>query len=538
MAVERSYNGCEGFPRIGPFSRKYDAMEPTAPSSANSSGQVADPNIMFIFGASGDLTKRKLIPALINLKSDHLLSDQFAVLGMARRPMSDEEFRRKLEADLENTPTFENRDGWNWLRERLYYSAGDLNDIEAYQRAKKRLAEIRQSHGIADNLLHYLATSPEHFGEAATQLENAGLTQQENGTWRRVIIEKPFGHDVESARALNRALHQVLEENQIYRIDHYLGKETVQNIMVLRFANGIFEPLWNRRYIDHVQITVAEELGVESRGGYYDQSGALRDMVPNHLFQLVTLIAMEPPASTDADAIRDEQIKVVRVLKPLVENDVRRNVIRGQYQPGNVKGKPVPGYRSETQVDPQSRTETFVAMRLDIENWRWAGVPFYLRTGKRLNRRGTEIVIQFRRAPHMLFRHTAIDTCMPNQLLLSIQPQEGVSLRFGVKVPGPVVKLGVMNMDFNYAESFEEKPSTGYERLLYDCMLGDPTLFQRVDMVERSWRAMEPIQHFWQSAATDGLYPYPAGSHGPKEADELLARDGRQWRESDRCDCE
>jgi len=491
---------------------------------------------MVIFGASGDLTKRKLLPALINLARDRLLPKDFAVLGVARRPMSDQDFRRKLAEDLRqllSRPV--EPELWRWLEPRLFYHSGDLHDAATYRALNERLARCDREQGTGGNYLFYLATAPDYFAEVGRRLGAAGLTREENGHWRRLIIEKPFGHDLASAKALNHDLRQSLEEHQIYRIDHYLGKETVQNILVFRFANGIFEPLWNRRYIDHVQITVAEEVGVEERGGYFDTAGTLRDMVPNHLFQLVSLIGMEPPASLDGTAIRDEQVKLLRAMQPFGPEDVSGRAVRGQYGPGKVDGKAVPGYRSEPGVAPDSRTETFVALKLTIGNWRWADVPFYLRTGKRLARRRTEIAIQFRRAPHLLFRNTAIATCQPNQLVLSIQPEESVSLRFGAKVPGPVVQLGTVTMDFDYQRTFGNRPSTGYERLLYDCMTGDATLFQRADMVELGWGILAPIQETWQNPKRDGLHEYPAGSWEPAAASELLTRDGRHWREEDPC---
>jgi glucose-6-phosphate 1-dehydrogenase len=390
---------------------------------------------------------------------------------------------------------------------------------------------VDAEHGTRGNYFFYLATAPEFFAEAVRRLGGAGLMTEDNSHWRRIIVEKPFGSDLDSARALNRELAVVLDERQIYRIDHYLGKETVQNILVFRFANGIFEPIWNRRYVDHVQVTVAETVGVETRGGYYEHAGALRDMVPSHIFQLISLTAMEPPISFAADAVRDEQAKVLHALQEFTPEDVLSRAVRGQYGPGTIDGQRVPGYREEPRVDLESRAETYVALKLNIDNWRWAGVPFYLRTGKRLPRHMTEIVIQFKRAPHMLFRDTPIDRLGHNLLVLRIQPDEGISLRFGAKVPGTLLTLGAVNMDFAYADYFGSTPSTGYERLLYDCMIGDATLFQRADMVEAGWAVVEPVLDIWQAVPPRAFPNYAAGTWGPKEADDLLHRDGRRWRD-------
>jgi glucose-6-phosphate 1-dehydrogenase len=362
------------------------------------------------------------------------------------------------------------------------------------------------------------------------QLGAAQMTQESNGHWTRVIVEKPFGHDLESALQLNKELKQVLEERQIYRIDHYLGKETVQNLMVFRFGNSIFEPIWNRRYIDHVQITAAETVGVEHRGGYYDTSGALRDMVPNHLFQLLTLTAMEPPISFDADAVRDKQSEVLHAIQPPAPEEVLTKMVRGQYGEGTVGGETAPQYRSEPDVPADSNTETFVALKLCIDNWRWADVPFYLRTGKRMTKRVTEIAITFRRTPFMLFRKTPIKDLLPNQLVIQIQPDEGISLRFGAKVPGPVMNIGPVKMDFDYTRDFGDTHSSGYERLLYDCMFGDATLFQRADMVEAGWTVIRPILDVWHALPQRNFPNYAAGTWGPSEADELMRKDGREWR--------
>ncbi|HKA52196.1 MAG TPA: glucose-6-phosphate dehydrogenase [Candidatus Binatia bacterium] len=493
--------------------------------------QPGDPCATTIFGASGDLTKRKLIPALYNLARENFLSKEFAVVGLARREMTHETFREKITQDMQEFATGQiDPDLWHWFVRRLYYVVGDLREAGAYQRLRETLAQIDKDHGTRGNYLYYLATAPEFFAPVVQQLGAAGLLRQDDGHWRRVIIEKPFGRDLESARALNQELRTVLSERQIYRIDHYLGKETVQNILVFRFANGIFEPIWNRRYIDHVQITAAESVGVEDRGGYYDSAGALRDMVPNHLMQLLTLTAMEPPTSFEADAVRDEQTKILRAIQPLTPEEVISRTVRGQYGAGTANGERVPAYRAEPRVTPNSATETFVAMKLSIDNWRWADVPFYLRTGKALPKRVTEITIHFKRAPFILFRKTAVNRLTPNQLVLHIQPDEGISLRFDAKEPGPIVRLGAVNMDFRYSDYFGSTPSTGYERLLYDCMIGDATLFQRADMVEAGWSVVDPLLDVWKALPPRQFPNYAAGTWGPKEAEALLERDGRQWR--------
>ncbi len=494
-------------------------------------GNVGDPCIMVIFGASGDLAKRKLIPALYNLAKERLLSKAFAVIGFGRRGMSHEEFRDKCSQDIKEFATgLVDPDLWKWFIQRLYYVSGDVQDQNAYQRLQNQLAEADKKHGTQGNYLYYLATEPDLFSQIIQQIGAAGLAREGDGHWRRVIIEKPFGRDFESARALNQEIRKVLSESQIYRIDHYLGKETVQNIMVFRFANGIFEPIWNRRYIDHVQITVAEDIGVGQRGVYYDKAGALRDMVPNHIFQLVTLTAMEPPISFDADAVRDEQVKILRAIQTLSHEEVLRSTVRGQYSEGAAGDQRVSAYRSEPRVAADSNTETFVALKLYIDNWRWANVPFYLRTGKRLPCRVTEIAIQFKSAPFVLFRKTAVGHLKPNLLVLHIQPDEGISLNFGAKIPGPLVRLGTVDMEFKYEDYFGSTPSTGHERLLYDCMVGDATLFQRADMVETSWSVVSTIQDVWQ-ALPDRKFPnYAAGTWGPQEADDLMVRDGREWR--------
>ncbi|MFL5457571.1 MAG: glucose-6-phosphate dehydrogenase [Myxococcales bacterium] len=498
--------------------------------------QPAPPCAMVIFGATGDLTKRKLIPAIYNLITNGLLPDGFAVVGVGRSQLSDDEFRQHMEKDLKEFATAEIDQGkLRWLIERLSYAVVDSEKPATFKALAKVLAKLDEERGTSGNYLYYLAVPPSAFDDYVKQLGDAGLLREPEGSWRRVIIEKPFGHDLESARDLNRRIREVLHENQIFRIDHYLGKETVQNIMAFRFANGIFEPIWNRRYVDHVQITVAETVGVEGRGSYYEEAGALRDMVQNHMFQLLALTAMEPPISFAADAVRDERVKVLSAIRPLSDEDVLRHTVRGQYGEGTIgegksDGERVPAYRAEKSVAPDSKTDTFAALELFIDNWRWADVPFYLRTGKRLPKRATEIAVQFKRAPLMLFRDTPVESLSPNVLVLHIQPDEGISLRFEGKVPGPVVRLGTVRMHFEYADYFGSQPHTGYETLLYDCMMGDSTLFHRSDMVEAGWCVVTPILDVWKALAPRNFPNYAANTWGPKEAEELIQKDGRRWR--------
>ena len=417
-------------------------------------GEVAPSCGLVIFGASGDLTKRKLIPAVYNLTKYRVLSERFFVVGMARREMTHEVFRQQLREEMSESECPVETETWDWFSKRLYYFPGDLTDSKSYRRLKELLLLISKDHGGLENVLYYLSVSPDFYAEIVKQLDAAGLVREEKGQGRRVIFEKPFGRDFDSARSLNGEIKRALGEHQIYRIDHYLGKATVQNVMAFRFANGIFEPIWDRRYIDNVQITAAETVGVEKRAGYYEGAGALRDMVPNHLFQLLTLIAMECPVSFDADAVRDEQAKVLHAVLPITPEEVLSIAVRGQYGEGTVVGKPVPAYRAEPGVASESRTETYVALRLMIDNWRWAGVPFYLRTGKRLTQRVTEIVIQFRRPPFMLFRETPVEKLKPNELVINIQPDEGISMGFQAKVPGGLMKLDTVDMTFEYADYF------------------------------------------------------------------------------------
>jgi len=490
------------------------------------------PCTVVIFGASGDLTMRKLFPALYHLGRDHLLPEEFAVVGTATSKLDDEAFRERVRREARKFLEGEVDEGvWGWLVGRASYVPADFRDPASYARLAEALAAVDAARGTGGNFIFYLATPPAFFGDIVRRLAEAGLMREENGRFRRVVIEKPFGRDLDSARALNRELAATVEERQVYRIDHYLGKETVQNILVFRFANGIFEPIWNRRYVDHVQITVAEDLGVEQRGAYFESAGALRDMLPNHLFQLLALTAMEPPISFEADAVRDEKAKVLRAIKPASSEDVLTRTVRGQYGEGRMPaGRPVPAYRAEPRVAPDSNVETYAAVKLLIDNWRWADVPFYLRTGKRLARRQTEIAIQYKRAPSVLFRETSVSHLESNLMVLRIQPEEGIAVRFGAKIPGPSLKIGGVDMDFCYEDYFGTTPSTGYETLLYDCMNGDATLFQRADGVEAGWRVVAPILDVWGALPPRNFPNYAAGSCGPAEADQLLARDGRLWR--------
>ena len=490
-------------------------------------GEASGPCAIVLFGASGDLTKRKLVPALFNLVKASLLPRTFAILGLAVDQLGEEQFRNQVTSFLpaEDRGT----QAWEWFQERLYYQCGDFADPATYATVGVRLGQIDEQYKTKGNYLFYLATSPRFFASIVEKLSGVGLSHQEKGHWRRVIIEKPFGTDYDSARALNRQIKAVLNENQIYRIDHYLGKETVQNILVFRFDNAIFEPIWNRRYIDHVQITNAETVGVEHRGGYFDTTGTLRDMVPNHVMQLLSLTAMESPVSFHADAVRSEQAKVLNAMQPLASEDVLQYSVRGQYAEGFMSGQRVPPYRAEPGVSPESRTETFVALKLNIDNWRWVGVPFYLRTGKRLAKRHTEITIQFKKTPFVLFRNAPVHK-HSNQLVIQIQPVEGISLSFGAKIPGPILRVGSVDMSFEYSKYFGADAYTGYEVLLYDCMIGDATLFQRSDMVEAGWNVVDPVLDVWKALPPRRFPNYAAGTWGPKESDDLLQRDGREWR--------
>jgi len=498
----------------------------------NDKAVPAHPNVMIIFGAGGDLTSRKLVPALFHLCEDRLLPDSFAVLGVDRLELTDEGFRDHLLGHVrDHLGSGFDPQVWERLAQRIHYLQGNIDDQGMYLRLCERLTRIDAERDTEGNYLFYLAVPPNLFGAIAGNLGNVGLTAEGPGDWRRVIIEKPFGTDLESAIALNRTLHETLDERQIYRIDHYLGKESVQNIMVFRFANGFIEPLWNRHHVDHVQITVAESLGVEHRGGYYDKAGALRDMMPNHLLVLLGFLAMEPPNSFDSQAVREEVNKVLDAITPMTPEQVLTHAVRGQYAEGVMpNGDKVPGYRGSPGVDPESRTETYAAMKLSMDNWRWAGVPFYLRTGKRLPAQYTEIVIQFKRAPYVMFKDTAVEAIEPDMLVLRIQPNEGIQMSFGAKIPGPSMRVGTVNMDFSYADYFGNEPATGYETLIYDCMNGDATLFKHADTVEKGWEIVQSIMDVWAALPPRDFPNYAAGTWGPKAAGDLLKNDGRLWR--------
>jgi glucose-6-phosphate 1-dehydrogenase len=486
--------------------------------------------IIVIFGASGDLTSRKLIPAIFSLKTQKLMPAKYAIMGVGRTKMSDDDFRTKMSTAIvsysEEKVTDQNLIS-GFVRD-LYYYSFDNTSENGYSELKTLLREIDEKHSIGGNYIFYSATPPSMYEVIAVNLAKAGLTGQDNG-FRRLIIEKPFGYDLESGRKLNKTLHEIIAEDQIFRIDHYLGKETVQNLLVTRFANGIFEPLWNRNYIDRIEITSAESIGVEERGGYYDSSGALRDMVQNHLLQMVGLTAMEPPSSLDADAIRNEVLKVFQSLQPIKEEDVPLQVIRGQYTGSLIRGECVTGYRYEKGVATDSRTETFVAIKFFINNWRWGGVPFYMRTGKRLPTRVTEIVIHFKQTPHHLFRRES-GKLSANQLIIRIQPDEGILLKFDMKEPGAGFNVKNVNMDFHYKDLGDTRVPSAYERLLYDVMLGDSTLFSRDDEVETAWKFLEPVQKAWANNKSIKMFGYPAGTWGPEHANELIDGVGLTWR--------
>ena len=497
------------------------------------------PCAMVVFGASGDLTARLLVPALYNLSRTRMLPENFALIGVARSEETSEGWRNRLYEKLKSyagsASEFNggriDEEAWGRLAEKMSYVQGDLSKPDLYGKLRSALSEAEKTHGTGGNVIFYLALAEKYFCHAVEQLCGAGLIEQaldENGKpqfWRRVVFEKPFGHSLDSARKLNARVLRMLGEDQIYRIDHFLGKETVQNILALRFANGMFEPVWNRDRVDHVQITVAETVGVEQRGDFYETTGALRDMVPNHVFALLSMVAMEPPGGFDAATIRAKKAEVFAAIRP-VKVEL---AVRGQYGAGTVQGNRVAAYRDEPKVSPQSNVETYVAMQLEIDNWRWAGVPFYIRTGKHMTCRKTEVAIRFKQAPHTPFEHTPVECLPDNWLIVSIAPDEGISLQFAVKRPGPVVNLAGVRMDFHEKDWFPREPNVGYETLIYDVMIGDSTLFMRADMVEEAWRVVQPVLDAW--AVTGDVAIYESGSEGPEEADELIARQGeRSWR--------
>jgi glucose-6-phosphate 1-dehydrogenase len=492
-------------------------------------GGVAEPCTVVLFGASGDLAKRKVIPAMYDLAIHNALGTRYAILGFARTVMTEDVFRSNLRdaaKDISEVGPIDPK-RWDEFASNLYYSPGDYANQAAYSQLARRLAELESAKKVGGNRLFYLSTPPEVYPDIVAQLGRAGLARPSSpNSWVRIIIEKPFGRDLASAKTLNQIVLNVFDEKQVYRIDHYLGKDTVQNLLVLRFGNGIFEPLWNRNYVDHVQITASETLGVERRGGFYETAGALRDMIQSHVLQLTSLVAVEPPASFDATAVRNEKLKVLQSIRPFDLEMVAQAVVRGQYAPGKLGDKPVLGYREEPNVNPASKTETFVAAKLLIDNWRWAGVPFYLRTGKRLAKRTTEIMIEFRRAPHIVFREKEIE---PNRLILNIQPDEGISVSFGAKRPGTEMSIGNVTMNFSYREGFGDVTRSAYATLLNDCVRGDATLFDRGDSVEATWSLVDPILDVWSAAKSATVPQYPAGSWGPRESELLLERDGRQW---------
>jgi glucose-6-phosphate 1-dehydrogenase len=489
----------------------------------------SDPCAIVMFGASGDLARRKLLPALFDLAKHSCLAPKFCLLGFARTQMSDDEFRRTADEALAKGKTAqEDGDKRREFVSQMQYFTGNYDDPEAFKRLAQKLEELDRDQQLGGNRLFYLATPPDVYPHIIDQLGKAGLARPKaNGSWTRVIIEKPFGHDGPSAKALNEKILGVFDESQVYRIDHYLGKQTVQNMLVFRFGNGIFEPLWNRNYIDHVQITAAESLGVENRAAFYESAGALRDMIQSHVLQLASLVAMEAPATFGANSVRNEKIKVLQSIRPFTQESIWKSVVRGQYGPGVMDGKQVPGYRQEKGVKPDSATDTFVALKMYVDNWRWSGVPFFLRSGKRLAKSKTEVAIRFKQAPHMVFRGEDLDA---NSLVLNIQPDEGISLSFGAKLPGAKMHISPVTMEFRYRQSFGGESPDAYSTLINDCMRGDATLFDRADSVEAAWALVDPIQEAWDKASAPPFPNYASGSEGPRTADDLTASEGSKWR--------
>jgi len=482
---------------------------------------------LVIFGASGDLTNRKLMPSIYNIFKQKMLPDKFFVMGVSRTDWSDEDFRKQMHDSIKNSEKDADETSINEFIKHLFYMSIQVDEADHYQQLKDRLMQLNYTYNTGANKIFYLATPPSVYALISQMLGNVQLNDESEG-YRRIVVEKPFGYDLKSAIDLNCKLHEVFKESQIYRIDHYLGKETVQNVLVTRFSNGIFEPIWNRNYVHHVEITSAESIGIENRGSYYDHAGALRDMVQNHLMEVTGIMAMEPPSSFDSNSIRNEILKVFQSLEPLKEDEVEKNVIRGQYSSSTIKGEKLLGYREEKDVDPNSKTETFLAMKFYIDNWRWGGVPFYIRTGKRLPIRVTEAVIHFKPTPHFLFaKEGSLENC--NQLIIRIQPNEGIVLKLGMKVPGSGYKVQDVDMDFHYTDLSNVHIPEAYERLLYDCMQGDSTLFARADAVESAWKFVAPIQNAWANNPDIKMYGYPAGTWGPEHADELVP-DNMTWR--------
>ena len=493
--------------------------------------RVPDPHVAVLFGATGDLSHRKVFPALAQLWRTNLLPADWALVAIGRRPYDDGTFRMDIAESLHRNCRVQlDEDAEHQFLDRVFYHHGDFGDDATYDSLTQKLESMHLEHETGSNLLFYLATQSSAFPQIVGQIGRCGLDHERHeGGWRRIVIEKPFGRDLDSAKRLNREVLKVFRESQVYRIDHYLGKETVRNLLVFRFGNGIFEPLWNRRYVDHIQITVAESIGVEERGAFYEETGAARDVLQNHLLQLLSLVAMEPPATFAADALRDEKLKVLRAIAPPTRQEVARDVVRGQYDKGWVAGQPVSGYREDAEVDPLSETETFVAARFEVDDWRWSGVPFYLRTGKRLAKRASEIAIQFRDVPHRLFADAATDP-QPNLLAIRVQPDEGILLRFGSKVPGLGLDIRPVTMDFTYGTAFSTDAPDAYETLILDGMLGDQSLFTRADEVEAAWSIVTPMLEGWLDMPAPAFPNYAAGTWGPDEADELIQRDGRHWR--------
>jgi glucose-6-phosphate 1-dehydrogenase len=489
--------------------------------------KVPEPAVAVIFGASGDLTARKLVPALYDLAEGRRLPMEFAVVGVSRTEMSHEEFRKRLRGALDQQrPGRVSDEVWSSFCGSVFYLRGDSKDPQTYRELKRFLRDLDADRGTQGNRAYYLASSPSLVSPIVERLGEAGMNEGESGGWARLVVEKPFGRDLASARELNRDIRRYFRERPIYRIDHYLGKETVQNILALRFANGIFEPVWSQHYVDHVQITVAEDIGVGTRGAFYEEAGALRDIVQNHLMQVLCLTAMEPPVAFDAESVREEKVKVLKAVRRVPENEVASYAVRGQYTRGWVWGEEVPGYREEKNVAPDSTTETYVALKLFIDNWRWAGVPFYVRTGKRLPKRVTEIAVQFKPTPHAPF--AGAGEIEPNVLVVRVQPEEGISMKIGAKVPGTGFEIRSVNMDLLYGTAFLEEVPDAYQRLLLDLLLGDPTLFIRADEAEGAWEILDPVVRAWSES--EKVSPYPAGTWGPEEAEELIERDGRRWR--------